>query len=74
MAYNLEYSDDGKKWHPVMEGASTSIAIKPGSKRPVTRDLLQDIYREAEFHSHRYARVRVVFPNLGYGSLELTPR
>lgn len=62
MTYKLEYSQEGESWHTVTEGAYTSIASVPKSTRPVERDRLPDIYREAEFHSHRYPHVRVVFP------------
>ena len=63
MTYRLESSHDGKKWAAVMEQRTRLDC--PGSgmrKEPVTRDRLQDIQREAEFHSHRFPHVRIIHP------------
>ena len=51
MAYSLEYSQDRATWSPVIEG-----------DRPVKRERLQDIQREAEFHSYHFPLVRIVHP------------
>jgi len=61
MVYKLEHSEDLLKWQPVMEHCHTSIATKHGDRRQVTRERIQDIYREAEFHSKRYFHVRIVY-------------
>jgi hypothetical protein len=60
--YKLEKSEDGTIWSPILENCHTSIATRHGDKRQVTRDRLQDIYWEAEFHSHRFPHVRIVHP------------
>ncbi|MCB4863207.1 hypothetical protein K7W03_26905 [Sphingobium sp. PNB] len=63
MTYRLESSHDGKKWTAVMEQRTRLDC--PGSgmrKEPVKRDRLQDIQREAEFHSHRFPHVRIIHP------------
>lgn len=58
--YKLQYSTDGVTWKNVTESACVSVASTSNSRRDVTRERLQDIYREAEFHSHRYPHVRVI--------------
>tara|TARA_Y100000114_G_scaffold153717_2_gene174285 strand:- start:36428 stop:36625 length:198 start_codon:yes stop_codon:yes gene_type:complete len=63
MAYRLESSADGKQWSPITEKRTRLDC--PGSNfrnEPVTRDRLQDIQREAEFHSHRFPHVRIIHP------------
>lgn len=50
MLYALEYSYDKYNWKAV------------GENKPVTRDRLQDVQREAEFYSRRYPYVRIVHP------------
>lgn len=62
MAYGLKFSDDDITWHVAMESAYTNIAERITARRPVTRERLQDIYREAEFWSKKYRHVAVVFP------------
>lgn len=67
MSYGLKYSADGITWHIAKESAYSNVAEKAGSKRPVIRDRLQDIYREAEFWSKRHRHVKIMFgvkPNL----------
>ena len=64
MTYALEYSDDGERWSAVQEKYHCADAPvgSPFRRRPVNRERLQDIQREAEFHSHRYAHVRIKHP------------
>lgn len=64
MTYALEYSEDGRSWRSVQEKhyCWDAPAGSPLRQRPVTRSRLQDIQREAEFHSYRYNWVRIVHP------------
>jgi hypothetical protein len=63
MTYSIEYSEDGANWHAVTEKRMRLDCPGTGFRtEPVTCDRLQDIYREAEFHSHRYPHVRIVHP------------
>lgn len=63
--YALEYSRDGYNWRSVTEKRTRLDCQGSGLRsEPVTRQTLQDIQREAEFHSHRYPHVRIVHPNV----------
>lgn len=62
MTYKLESSNDGVSWSPIQEKYHCSDAPvgSPLRRRPITRERLQDIQREAEFHSHRFKSVRII--------------
>jgi hypothetical protein len=61
MSYSLEYSNDSEHWFAVTEKRTRLDCPASGVRNErVTRERLQDIHREAEFHSHRYPHVRVV--------------
>lgn len=61
--YGLEYSINGLLWRSVTE-KRTALDCNGLRTMPVTRDRLQDIQREAEFHSHRYPHVRILHPKM----------
>lgn len=60
--YSLESSLDGTRWHAVTEKVGDLDCPAMGYRAaPVKRNRQQDIEREAEFHSHRYPYVRIVW-------------